>query len=151
MNVSIKLNTLPLTARWLITLVLVSFALTHLFSMALVWEVTRNVDASAHEHFSYKSLAVLLRMGHQHTFGHGVMYGLTGAIFLFAGASQRWTLAVITGAFFGAWLDLGSWFLLKFYSENWEYLSMFAGGLFSLSFAAMLLLSLRALWTRPTR
>ena len=142
----ISLSTLPRTAKWLITLAIVSFGMTHLFAAALVWQVTTQVDASAKEHFNFKSFAVLLRMGHQHAFGHGTMYFLTGAVFLFAGISEFWTLALITGTFVGAWLDLTSWFLLKYGSERWELLSMVSGTAYAASFAAMAVIILCRLW-----
>jgi len=142
----VTLSRLPRTARWLLTLMLASFALNHLFASAMIWQATRGSEATAKEFFAYKSLEALLRMAHQHVFGHGVMYFLTAGVFLFAGWPERWTLLLITAPFVGAWLDLASWFLLKYGSEKWEYLSAAAGVLFSASFAVMLLASLKELW-----
>ncbi|MBI4248572.1 MAG: hypothetical protein HY611_03630, partial [Elusimicrobia bacterium] len=107
-----KLQELPIEAKWLITLVLTSFCFNHLAAAALVWEVTRDVAPSAQAHFAYKSFAALLRMTHQHAFGHGTMYFITGAIFLLAGCGRKLTLALITLPFIGAWADVASWFLL---------------------------------------
>lgn len=142
----ITLRGLPLQFRWLLTLVLVSFALNHLSSTALVWEVTRHVNTTAGEHFGYKTLAALLRMTHQHTFGHGTMYFLTGLIFLFAGWPRKATLVIVTLPFVGAWLDILSWFLLKYCSGKWEALSLVSGFLYLTSFAAMFVGCLRQMW-----
>ena len=98
----VTLSALPRKAKWLATLALTSFALNHLFAVALVWQVTTQVDAGAKEHFSYKSLPVLLRMAHQHAFGHGVMYFVTGGIFLFADAPEWIALVLFTMAFVGS-------------------------------------------------
>ena len=141
-----NLRDLPLRARWLLTLVLASYALNHLTSAALVWEVTRHVDSTAKEHFAFKSLAVLLRMAHQHTFGHGTMYFVTSGIFLFAGLSDRVTLTLITLPFAGATIDLASWFLLKYGSAKWEWLSVAGGLMYSAAFAAMFLVSFHQMW-----
>lgn len=145
----VTLKDFPLRARWLITLVLLSFALNHISSSVLVWEVTRNVDSSAKEHFTYKTLAALLRMTHQHTFGHGAMYFIAAAIFLFAGWSERKTLILITLPFVGAWLDIASWFLLKYSSEKWEILSIFSGTLYATAFAIMFFSCMRQMWFLP--
>lgn len=142
----VELYRLPRPARWLITLVLVSFALNHLFAGWLVWEVTNNIDDGAKEHFAFKSFAVLLRMAHQHTFGHGTMYFISGALFLFAGMSEGFTLAVLAAAFLGAWLDLASWFLLKYGSHRWELLSIAGGATYSLAFLAMFTTTLWRTW-----
>mgnify|MGYP001562993617 CR=1 FL=1 len=130
------------------TLVLASFAMNHLWAALLVWNVTRHVDSSAHEHFSYKTLAALLRMAHQHSFGHGVMYFITGAIFLLADLPDRITLPLLTAAFVGAWLDSASWFLLKYSSAQWEFLSMISGAAFTASFFIMTGISLHQMWSR---
>jgi len=151
LNFQTRLSDLPLAARWLLTLALASFALNHLFAGWLVFEVTRNVDPSAKEHFAYKTLATLLRMAHQHTFGHGVMFFITGGIFLFAGFGLGTTLALVTLPFLGAWLDLASWFLLKYGSERWEALSMASGAAYSLAFAAMFSGSLWRMWAPGPR
>lgn len=148
---NISLNELPRPAKWLITLVLTSFLLNHLFAALLVWQVTTQVDSSAKEHFAFKTFAVLLRMAHQHTFGHGTMYFITCALFLFAGMPEILTLTLITGAFLGAWLDLASWFLLKYGSERWEILSMVSGGTYAVCFVAMAGITLFQVWRKRTQ
>lgn len=136
----------PLPARWLATLVLASYAANHAFASWLVWEVTRNAADSAQEHFSYKTLAQLLRMAHQHSFGHGTMYFLVGALFLFAGTSRRTALVLLTLPFLGAWLDIVSWFGLKYGSPRWEWLSIASGSAYSIGFLAMSALILKRAW-----
>jgi hypothetical protein len=146
----VTLSALPRKAKWLATLALTSFALNHLFAVALVWQVTTQVDAGAKEHFSYKSPPVLLRMAHQHAFGHGVMYLATGGIFLFADAPEWAALALFTAAFVGSWLDIAAWFLLKYRSARWELLSEASGSAYALAFTAMTAISLFQMW-RPRR
>jgi hypothetical protein len=146
----IKLADLPRKAKWLVTLVLGSFGLNHLFSAWLVWEVTHNVDAGAKEHFAFKTLAVLLRMAHQHTFGHATMYFITSAIFLLAELSETLVITIVTAAFLGAQMDLASWFLLKYSSERWEILSMIGGLMYSASFLAMTIIILSQMWRKKT-
>ncbi|HXT01227.1 MAG TPA: hypothetical protein VN915_11165 [Elusimicrobiota bacterium] len=146
----VTLSSLPRKAKWLATLALTSFALNHLFAVALVWQVTTQVDAGAKEHFSYKSLPVLLRMAHQHAFGHGVMYFATGGIFLFADAPDWLAMLLFTMAFVGSWFDIAAWFLLKYRSARWELLSQASGTAYAFAFAVMMIVSLFQMW-RPRR
>jgi hypothetical protein len=146
----ITLSVLPRKAKWLVTLVLLSFLLNHLFAVLLVREVTTRIDASAKEHFSYKSLAILFRMAHQHAFGHGVMYFITGAIFLFAEVSELLAIGLIGAVFIGSWMDIVSWFLLKYGSARWDLLSMASGATYALAFSAMTGIIFFQMW-RPRK
>jgi hypothetical protein len=145
----ISLAALPRKAKWLITLVLCSFLLSHLFAALLVREVTTQIDKSAKEHFSFKSYAILLRMAHQHSFGHGVMYFIASGIFLFADAAEALTIALMTMLFAGSWLDILSWFMLKYGSARWELLSAASGAAYAGAFAAMTGIILYQLWRPP--
>lgn len=144
------LSGLPFPFKWLATLMLASYAMTHGLAAILVWEVTTRVDSSAQEHFAYKTFAALLRMAHQHTFGHGTMYFLTGALFLLCGLPNRIAVPVVTGAFLGAWLDHASWFGLKYFSARWELLSMASGAAYAACFAFMAAAILWRMWV-PSR
>lgn len=145
----LHLSKLPAQAKWLITLMLTSFMMTHLFAAMLVFEVTTHVNSSAKEFFAYKTLASMLRMAHQHTFGHGTMYFLTSAVFLLARPRNAVAIPLITGLFVGAWLDQASWFLLKYSSERWEWLSRAAGTMYGLCFLVIVVLTLTAMWSTP--
>jgi hypothetical protein len=146
----ITLAALPRKAKWLITLVLISFLLNHLFAVLLVREVTTQIDKSAREHFSFKSFAILLRMAHQHAFGHGVMYFLTSAFFLLAEASEALAIGLMTALFAASWFDILSWFLLKFRTGRWELLSEASGTTYAVVFFVMTGTILYQMW-RPRR
>jgi hypothetical protein len=146
----ITLRNLPLKAKWLVTLVLFSFLLNHAFAALLVREVTTQIDKSAKEHFSFKSYAILLRMAHQHTFGHGVMYIITSAIFLLAEVADLLAVVLTTALFFGAWADIAGWFMLKYGSPRWEFLSIAAGTTYASAFLIMTAIIFAQLW-RPRR
>ena len=74
---------IPLVLIQLIALLLIPALLR---STSRIEDITRAITACIG-----KTLGALLRMGHQHTFGHGVMYFLTAAVFLFAGWPRRAT------------------------------------------------------------
>jgi hypothetical protein len=132
----------------LATGVLLFFTGVHGFALWLSHEVGE-AAGSAQAHFSYKDLIYLLRMSHQHLFGHGVMYFLTGALFLTTQGREEVKTAVVLLPFVGAGLDLGSWWLLKYNARDWESLSMISGTLFTASFLYMVVVSLWQLWRRP--
>jgi hypothetical protein len=145
----ITLRGLPLKAKVLVTFVLLSFLFNHAFAVLLVHEVTTKVDPGAREHFSYKSLAILLRMAHQHFFGHGVMYFITAGIFLLADVAEWLTILLIFALFTASWLDIVSWFGLKYRSARWEWLSIGAGTTYAGVFLIMTTVVLYQMWRGP--
>ena len=141
----LRVSDFPLSARLLASAVLVFFTGAHVFALWL----SRNVGeaaGSAQAHFAYKELIYLLRMSHQHLFGHGTMYFLTGALFLLTDAREKIKIVLPLLPFMGAALDLASWWMLKYGTYDCEWLSILGGTLFTGSFLAMVLVLLRDLW-----
>ena len=128
--------------RVLAACTLLFFIGVHVFALLLVRNVTE-AAGSAQAHFAYRDLNYLLRMSHQHLFGHGAMYFITGFLFLATPFPERLKAMVVPLPFLGAALDLTAWWLLKYTPGNWEMLSALAGGFFTFSFLGM---ALSTLW-----
>jgi hypothetical protein len=135
-------------AKLLSTAVLVTYAGVHLFALWLARHVSE-VAGSAQTHFAYRDLTYLLRMSHQHMFGHGTMYFVTGALFLMTDVREGLKRGIVLLPFVGAGMDLGCWWLLKHDARNWEWLSMLGGAIFTGSFLGMVFVLLRQLWRKP--
>lgn len=141
-----RLARLPLNAKLLITTFLASMALNHAFGGWLAWEISHSAAGSAKEHFQYKNLIYLLRMSHQHAFGYGMMYAISGAVFLLSSWPDRLKAALVLAPFLGAMADLASWWMMKYLIGDYEWLSIAGGMIFSLGFALMTLRVLYELW-----
>ncbi|MBI3013068.1 MAG: hypothetical protein HYY63_05520 [Elusimicrobia bacterium] len=142
-----QLTRLPVSAKVLITLFLTAVAASHVFSLLLSYHVTHEAFASTEEYFHYQQdTRKLLRMSHQHAFGHGIMYLMLGGILCLSRIKENWKLFLIPLPFLGAGLDQTSWWLLKFRGVEWEILSYIGGGLFSFGVAAISLIILYELW-----
>ena len=138
-----QLRHLPASAKALITAFLVSMGLNHAFAGWLSFEIANSAAGGEKEHFQYKTLVYLLRMSHQHAFGHGIMYFALGAIFLLSSLPERLKTLLILIPFIGAGVDLLAWWLEKYAQANYEWLSIVGGILFSAGFTV---LSLRIFW-----
>jgi hypothetical protein len=137
------LRELPLSAKALITAFLVSMGLNHGFAGLLSYYIGNSAAGGEKEHFQYKDIVYLLRMSHQHAFGHGVMYTVLGAIFLLSTLPERLKTPLILLPFLGAGLDLAAWWLQKYAAADYEWLSIAGGILFSVGFTVM---SVRIFW-----
>jgi hypothetical protein len=146
----VRLGELPLKARWLITLLLVSYLLNHAWAFLLIKEI-QGVEPSIKDYFSYKTTVSLLRMAHQHSFGHGTMFFLTGGLALFTTLPDALLIALITAAFAGAWLEHLTWFMLKGGSAAWERVLPVAGTLYAGAFVVMTARVLWELWAPRRR
>lgn len=137
---------LPFSAKLLISAFLVSMAVNHAFAGWLSWEVANSAAGGAKEHFQYKNLEHLLKISHQHAFGHGAMYFLTGAVFLLCSWREKVKAAIVLLPFAGAMTDLASWWLLKYLAGDYEWVSAAGGTLFSLGFSIMFFRIFYELW-----
>lgn len=137
----------PVSAKILITLFLAATAANHIFSLLLTYHVTHEAFSSTEEYFHYQlDTRKLLRMSHQHAFGHGIMYLALGGIFCFTKVRERWKRILIPMPFVGAALDQSSWWLMQSKGPGWEWLSYLGGGLFCAGYASLALLIFYELW-----
>lgn len=76
------------------------------------------------------------------------MYVLVGAIFLLCSWPERVKGAVVLLPFAGATTDLASWWLMKYLTGDYEWLSAIGGTLFGFGFAVMMFRVLYEIWLR---
>lgn len=141
-----NLYSLPDPAKAIIALVLIAYGLVHIFSSIEVYVKTRIQFTSAGEYFSYMSLAKLVATSHAHFFGHGTMYALTAAIFLFTQLSERTKTIFICLALSAGLLDVPSWWMIKYAGDFWEAFSAVAGAMSTIGWGFMSLRVLYELW-----
>ncbi len=148
MTSSWKVSAFTPAGRLLAACTLFFFIGVHVFALVLVRTVTE-AAGSAQAHFAYRDLTYLLRMSHQHLFGHGAMYFVTGGLFLATPFPEKVKAFAVPLPFLGAALDLASWWLLKYSSVNCELLSVLGGSLLTFSFLGMALATLWSLTFPP--
>lgn len=116
----------PSAAKALVALTMISFALVHVFALLEVYLQSRKSFSSAEEYFFYMSPAKLAASSHAHFFGHAVMYGVTGAVFLWTAVGEPWKTAVIALTLAGGLLDTPAWWMIKFAGGGFEAFSILA-------------------------
>jgi hypothetical protein len=82
-------------------------------------------------------LADLLVSAHNHAFAFAVLALLLSVAVAFTGLPGRLKSALVLGAFAGAALDVGCWFLTRSHGEPWNLGVILGGGLFGASTLAM--------------
>jgi hypothetical protein len=122
-------------------------AANHIFSLRLAYHVTHEAFESTEEYYHYQQdTRKLLRMSHQHAFGHGIMYLMLGGMFCLTSIKEKWKRILIPIPFIGAGLDQMSWWLVKFKGVQWEWLSYLGAGMYCFGFAVLSLIILYELW-----
>lgn len=141
-----KLKGLPDSAKAIVTLLLVAYALVFVFSLLEVYLKTRVSFNSAEEYFYYMSLSKLVATSHAHFFGHGTMYALTSIIFLLTTISEKWKVVFIVMALSAGLLDVPSWWMIKYAGGRFEAFSALAGMMSVIGWSFMAARILYELW-----
>ena len=123
----ILIKDFPTSAKVAATLTLISYALVHIFAFLEVYLVSRVSFKSTSEYFFYMKLPKLIATSHAHFFGHGTMYFVTSAIFIFSKLSELWKIMFISLALSAGLLDVGSWWAIKYGGNQYEIFSALAG------------------------
>lgn len=123
----VSLENFPSSAKVAITLTLISYALVHAFALLEVYSVTRVTFKTVSEYFFYMTLPKLMATSHAHFFGHGTMYLITSAFFIFSKVSEFWKILFISLALSAGLLDVGSWWAIKYGGGKYEMFSALAG------------------------
>lgn len=140
------LGQLPPSFKLMITIFLSVYGLVHIVALINVYIQTRIVYPGAAEYFFYMPIQKLTGITHAHLFGLTTMYALTSVAFMFTRAKERIKIPVIAAAFLGAPFDLYSWWLIKYQGAQYEVMSAFSGGTFSLAFLTMFTFIMLELW-----
>lgn len=145
-RMNINLSRLSNSFKFLITLSIIILGIVHLLALFNVYLHTRVESSSVEEYFSFMELADLVSLSHVHLFGHLTMYFLVGIVFLLTRLGERFKIGVISLAILGAYLDVLSWWLIKYVSVHFEVISYLSGLSFTLGFLIMALSILYELW-----
>lgn len=141
---------LPPAAKLLVIFFLGATALTHAFAAGAVFYTTTVSTAGHADYFRIVMKPLqLLRMSHQHAFGHGTMYFLLGALALATTAAPFLQALGIALTSLGAACDLASWWLQHYAGPDFHPLSVGAGAAFSTGYLLLAGLILRDLARRP--
>lgn len=147
----VSLENFPGSAKVAITLTLISYALVHAFALLEVYSVTRVTFKTVSEYFFYMTLPKLMATSHAHFFGHGTMYLITSAFFIFSKVSEFWKILFISLALSAGLLDVGSWWAIKYGGEKYEMFSALAGIMSGIGWGFMTVRTIYELWWTEIR
>jgi hypothetical protein len=145
-NPPFTLSGVPITAKAAVTLAMLSYGLVHILALLEVYFVTKVSFKSTSEYFSFMTFPKLAATSHAHFFGHGTMYLITSAVFIFSSLSERWKLAFITIAMSAGLLDVPSWWAIKYGGTGYEIFSAVAGAMSVLGWGSMALRIFYEFW-----
>lgn len=140
------LETFPLSVKVAMTLTLISYALVHAFALLEVYFVTKVTFKTVSEYFFYMTMPKLMATSHAHFFGHGTMYFITSAFFIFSKVSEFWKIVFISLALSAGLLDVGSWWAIKYGGGKYELFSALAGVMSVIGWGFMSVRTLYELW-----
>jgi hypothetical protein len=140
----INLRDLPPAARRGIAMAAVMFGIAFCFGASEIWYQLQ-LNGGTQAFFEQMSLGKLIVMTHAHLFGFTTSFFIIGIPFSLQFPhirSYQWVFPVGLAA---SLTDVISWWGIKYVSPNFEYVSMFCGILFSISYMWMLIGLLRVL------
>jgi hypothetical protein len=141
-----KLSDLPAAAKLIPTFFLITFFFVHIIALTDAMIQSKVIAKNAHEYFHYMKYSRLLGLSHAHLFGHAVMYTLVATPFAFTNWKEFTKALLITLAMIMAMADVGSWWLIKYFGEEFEIISMVSGMTFTSCFLVMAGKTLKDLW-----
>lgn len=104
-----------------------------------------HVNGSAEAYFANMSTGKLIAFTHAHLFGFTTSFLVIGVPFSMQFNHLRYYQIIFPIGLISALVDVMSWWGIKFIHPNFEYVSIFCGIMFSLSYLYMLLALLRVL------
>ncbi len=140
----INLRDLPPAARRGIAMSAALFGIAFCFGASEIWYQLQ-LNGGTQAFFEQMSLGKLIVMTHAHLFGFTTSFFIIGIPFSLQFPhirSYQWVFPVGLAA---SLTDVISWWGIKYISGNFEYVSMFCGILFSISYMWMLIGLLRVL------
>lgn len=140
----INLHRLPTGVKRGIAMATVLFGIAFAFGASEIWYQLR-LHGSAQAYFAQMSLGKLIAFTHAHLFGFTTSFFIIGIPFSLQ-FNHLWPYQWVFPIGLSASLtDVASWWGIKFLSPNFEWVSIFCGILFSLSYLYMLIGLLRVL------
>ncbi|HEY1076508.1 MAG TPA: hypothetical protein VGE51_07450 [Fontimonas sp.] len=140
----INLHRLPTGVKRGIAMATVLFGIAFAFGASEIWYQLR-LHGSAEAYFAQMSLGKLIAFTHAHLFGFTTSFFIIGIPFSMQ-FNHLWPYQWVFPIGLSASLtDVMSWWGIKFLAPEFEFVSMFCGVLFSLSYLYMLVGLLRVL------
>ena len=143
-RLELNLRDLPPAVRRGIAMAVVMFGIAFCFGASEI-AYQLNLHGSAEAYFAQMSLGKLIAFTHAHLFGFTTSFFIVGVPFSLQFnhiRAYQWVFPVGLAA---SVTDVISWWGIKYLSPNFEYVSMFCGALFGVSYLWMLIGLLRVL------
>lgn len=143
-SVELNLRELPPAAKRGIAMAVVMFGVAFCFGASEIWYQLQ-LHGSAEAYFAQMSLGKLIAFTHAHLFGFTTCFFIIGIPFSMQFnhiPAYQWIFPLGLSA---SVTDVISWWGIKYLSPNFEWVSMFCGLLFSVSYLWMLIGLLRVL------
>ena len=143
-SIDINLRNFPPAAKRGIAMAVVIFGIAFVFGASEI-SYQLNLHGSASAYFEQMSLGKLIAFSHAHLFGFTTSFFIVGIPFSLQFNQLRVYQWVFPVGLAASLTDVISWWGIKFVSANFEWISLFCGLLFSISYGWMLIGLLRVL------
>lgn len=143
-SVDINLRDFPPAAKRGIAFAVVIFGIAFCFGASEIWYQLR-LHGSAEAYFAQMSLGKLIAFTHAHLFGFTTSFFIIGIPFSMQFNQIKLYQWVFPAGLAASLTDVASWWGIKYLTPNFEWVSMFCGIVFSMSYLWMLIGLLRVL------
>ncbi len=143
-SVDINLRDFPPAAKRGIAFAVVIFGIAFCFGASEIWYQLR-LHGSAEAYFAQMSLGKLIAFTHAHLFGFTTCFFIIGIPFSMQFNQIRLYQWIFPAGLAASLTDVMSWWGIKYLTPNFEWVSMFCGIVFSVSYLWMLIGLLRVL------
>lgn len=143
-SIDINLRNFPPAAKRGIAMAVVIFGIAFVFGASEI-SYQLNLHGSASAYFEQMSLGKLIAFSHAHLFGFTTSFFIVGIPFSLQFNQLRVYQWVFPVGLAASLTDVMSWWGIKYLSANFEWISLFCGLLFTVSYLWMLIGLLRVL------
>lgn len=143
-SIDINLRNFPPAAKRGIAMAVVIFGIAFVFGASEI-SYQLNLHGSASAYFEQMSLGKLIAFSHAHLFGFTTSFFIVGIPFSLQFNQLKVYQWVFPVGLAASLTDVISWWGIKFVSANFEWISLFCGLLFTISYGWMLIGLLRVL------
>ncbi len=143
-SIDINLRNFPPAAKRGIAMAVVIFGIAFVFGASEI-SYQLNLHGSASAYFDQMSLGKLIAFSHAHLFGFTTSFFIVGIPFSLQFNQLRVYQWVFPVGLAASLTDVISWWGIKYVSPNFEWISLFCGLLFTISYGWMLIGLLRVL------
>ena len=143
-SIDLNLRNLPPAAKRGIAMAVGMFGVAFCFGATEIWYQLK-IHGSAEAYFAQMSLGKLIAFTHAHLFGFTTSFFIVGIPFSLQFNHIKTYQWVFPAGLAASLTDVMSWWGIKYLSPNFEWVSMFCGMVFSVSYLWMLIGLLRTL------